>query len=117
MKPLTLLTGLNSLGKSSVIQAILVIKHSHFFCSGKRVELKGDLQQLDQGKCYIPINANIVSRYSGDPAFNLQGKLVGFSNAAYVGDLSAYDFDYLGFIIPIDRVKELIEENCALSVK
>ena len=55
----------------------------------------------------------IVSGYSGGPVFNLSGELIGISNAAYTGDLSEYDFDHLSLLIPINRVKAVIEENCA----
>ena len=54
----------------------------------------------------------IVSGYSGGPVFNLYGELIGISNAAYSGDLSEYDFDHLSLLIPINRVKAEIEENC-----
>ena len=32
--------------------------------------------------------------------------------SGYSGDLSEYDFDHLSLLIPINRVKAEIEENC-----
>ena len=61
---------------------------------------------------YLPVDAPIVSGYSGCPAFNMQGELIGISNAAFTEDLSGYGFEHLGLLIPIDRVKELIEAHC-----
>ena len=42
----------------------------------------------------------------------MKGELIGISNAAFTEDLSGYGFDHLGLLIPIDRVKELIEAHC-----
>lgn len=83
------------------------------YCTGKRVELEDELQQsVDRNHRYLPLDANLVSGYSGGPAFNLSGELVGISNAAFTGDLSSYGFEHLSFIITIDSVLELIEANC-----
>jgi len=83
------------------------------YCTGERVKLFEELQQMiDSVHRYIPVDANLVSGYSGGPAFNLSGELIGISNAAYIEDLSAYGYNYLGFIIPINEVRDLIEENC-----
>ena len=83
------------------------------YCTGKRVELEEKFcEQVNSRKWYIPVDADIVSGYSGGPVFNLRRELIGISNAAYIGDLSDYEFDYLGFIIPINKVKEQIETNC-----
>lgn len=83
------------------------------YCTGKRVELEDPFcEQVNSREWYIPVDANIVSGYSGGPVFNLSGELVGISNASYIGDLSAYEFDYLSFIIPINKIKELIESYC-----
>lgn len=60
---------------------------------------------------YIALDANISSGYSGGPAFNINGELIGINNAGYIGDLSEYEFDHLSFIIPINRVKQIIERN------
>lgn len=82
------------------------------FCTGKCVELDEELQQLNTPeKWYIPTDANIISGYSGGPAFNLNGELIGICNAAYTGDLSDYAFDHLSFLIPINRVIEQIDAN------
>lgn len=83
------------------------------YCTGERVRLDEELQKtLDSQNRYIPVDANVVSGYSGGPVFNMTGELVGISNAAYIGDLSAFEYDHLSFIIPINRVKEQIETNC-----
>ena len=80
------------------------------FCTGKKVDPEEDF--LKSIETYIPTDAPIVSGYSGGPVFNLAGELIGISNAAYTGDLSEYDFDHLSLLIPINRVKAEIEENC-----
>ncbi len=80
------------------------------FCTGKKVDPGEDF--LKSIEAYIPTDAPIVSGYSGGPVFNLSGELIGISNAAYTGDLSKYDFDHLSLLIPINRVKAEIEENC-----
>ncbi len=83
-------------------------------CTGRRVELDEDFyQHPDQEEKFIPSDADLASGYSGGPVFNLSGELIGISNAAYIGDLSQYDFDHLSLIIPINRVRQEIEENCA----
>jgi len=83
------------------------------YCTRKRVELDAQLQQsLDSSYRYIPLDADLVSGYSGGPAFNLSGDLIGICNAAFTGDLSAYAFDHLSLIIPIDSIREQIEANC-----
>lgn len=83
------------------------------FCTGRRLELDEEFRHLiDRREQFIPLDADIVSGYSGGPAFNMAGELIGISNAAYIGDLSAYDFDHLSLIIPINRVRDLIDENC-----
>ena len=45
--------------------------------------------------------------------FNMKGEVIGISNAAFLEDLSGYDFENLGLLIPINRVKELIAAHCA----
>ena len=82
-------------------------------CTGKRVELEeGFRQQIDVEGRYIPVDANIVSGYSGGPVFNMSGEVIGISNAAFTGDLSSYGLEHLALIIPIHRVRDGIEENC-----
>ena len=102
-----------SVGESVVLIGNPVDGEPFSFCTGKRVELGEKLhQQLNLKDLYIPLDANIVSGYSGGPVFNLDGKLIGISNAAFLGDLSAYNLKHLSLIIPINRVMEQIETNC-----
>ena len=68
---------------------------------------KGLLALLPVLSCLV-----CVSGYSGGPAFNMKGELIGISNAAFTQDLSEYGFDHLGLLIPIDRVKDQIEAHC-----
>ncbi len=82
------------------------------YCTGRRVKAEGDLFRSIDPKQYLPVDAPIVSGYSGGPAFNMQGELIGISNAAFTEDLSEYGFEHLGLLIPINRVKELIAAYC-----
>ena len=82
-------------------------------CTGQRLEPVDFVQQMDQEGLYIPSDADLRSGYSGGPVFNLSGELIGISNAAYTGDLSEYGLEHLSLIIPINRVKQEIENNCA----
>lgn len=80
------------------------------YCTGKRLEMDEELQQmLNPEEWYILSDAGIIFGYSGGPAFNMNGELIGISNAAYTGDLSEYGFEHLSLIIPINGVKEQIE--------
>ncbi|MBR3630835.1 MAG: trypsin-like peptidase domain-containing protein [Oscillospiraceae bacterium] len=80
------------------------------YCTGKMVEMDEALQQmLNPEEWYIPTDAGILSGYSGGPAFNMNGELIGISNAAFAGDLSGYGFEHLSLIIPINHVKEQID--------
>jgi S1-C subfamily serine protease len=83
------------------------------FCTGERLKPVDFVQQMDQEGLYIPSDADLRSGYSGGPVFNLSGELIGISNAAYTGDLSEYGLEHLSLIIPINRVKQEIENNCA----
>ncbi len=51
-KPLTLLTGLNSTGKSSVLQSLLLLRQSHVegLLATAGLMLKGDLVNIGVGK-------------------------------------------------------------------
>ena len=82
------------------------------YCTGRRVQLEGELFRRVDPARYLPVDAPIVSGYSGGPAFNKKGELIGISNAAFTDDLSGYGFDHLGLLIPINRVKELIAAHC-----
>ena len=82
------------------------------YCTGRRVKAEGDLFRSIDPKQYLPVDAPIVSGYSGGPAFNMQGELIGISNAAFTADVSEYGFEHLGLLIPINRVKELIAAHC-----
>ena len=80
------------------------------YCTGKVVAMDDELQQmLNPEEWYIPTDAGIISGYSGGPAFNMNGELIGISNAAFAGDLSEYGLEHLSLIIPINHVKEQID--------
>lgn len=82
-------------------------------CTGKLVEPDEDFRrQIDAQNQFITSDADLISGYSGGPVFNLAGQLVGISNAAFAGDLSQYGFEHLSLIIPINRVRAEIKENC-----
>ena len=82
------------------------------FCTGSYVQLEDELKNLfNPDDRYIPVDADITSGYSGGPAFDLNGELIGINNAAYTGDLSEYEFDHLGLLIPINRVIDEIDAN------
>ena len=82
-------------------------------CTGRCLELDEALEQkIDRNRRFIHADADIVSGYSGGPVFNMNGELIGSSTAAYILDLSAYEFDHLSLIIPISRVREQIETAC-----
>ncbi len=81
-------------------------------CTGRLVKTEGELFRRIDPERYLPVDAPIESGYSGGPAFNMQGELIGISNAAFTEDISGYGFDHLGLLIPINRVKELIEAHC-----
>lgn len=49
MAPLTVLTGLNGMGKSSVIQALLLLRQSFMEQLGRRLKLSGELVDLGTG--------------------------------------------------------------------
>lgn len=81
-------------------------------CTGTVLELNEEMQEIfDKDRRFILSDAPITSGYSGGPVFNRDGELIGISNAAFAGDLSAYDFDHLSLIIPISRVREQIENT------
>ena len=82
------------------------------YCTGRRVKPEGELFRSIDPYRYLPVDAPITSGYSGGPAFNMKGELIGISNAAFTEDLYGYSFEHLGLLIPIDRVKELIEAHC-----
>ncbi len=82
-------------------------------CTGKCLELDEALEQkVDRNNRFIHTDADLISGYSGGPVFNMKGEVIGLGNAAYVEDLSAYEFDHLSLIIPINRVREQIEAAC-----
>lgn len=82
------------------------------FCTGTVLELNEEMQEMfDKNHRFILSDAGITSGYSGGPVFNQDGELIGISNAAFAGDLSAYDFEHLSLIIPIGRVREQIENT------
>ena len=83
------------------------------YCTGRCIEPDESLVKgIDPSGIYIPLDAPIVSGYSGGPVFNMDGELVGISHAAYSGDLSAYDLEHLSFAIRINSVKDEIIAGC-----
>ena len=54
-----------------------------------------------------------ISGYSAGPVYNQEGKVIGILNARYTGDLSQYQLDNLCGIIPINKVKTVIQEMFA----
>ena len=83
------------------------------FCKGQCLKPEEEFyQQMDPDGRYIACDADLRSGYSGGPAFNLSGEVIGLSNAAFMADLSEYGYEHLSLIIPISRVISEIEENC-----
>ena len=81
------------------------------YCMGKLLEQSDRMKETLKGiDAYLASDADIVSGYSGGPIFSLAGELVGISNARYQGDMSAFGVDQLSLLIPINRVREKIEE-------
>lgn len=66
------------------------------------------LDKIDKERKYIWYDGDVISGYSGGPVYDKEGKNIGILNTKYVGDLSKYDFDNLSGIIPINRVKIVI---------
>ena len=82
--------------------------------SGKVLEVDIELlSQLDKDRKYIWYDGNAISGYSGGPVYNQEGKVIGILNVRYTGDLSQYQFDNLCGIIPINKVKTIIQEMFA----
>lgn len=66
------------------------------------------LNKIDKNRKYIWYDGNAISGYSGGPVYDNKGKIIGILNTRYIEDLSQYDFDNLCGIIPINRVKTII---------
>ena len=66
------------------------------------------LDLIDRNRKYLFYDGNAVSGFSGGPVYDDRGTVIGVLNNRYVGDLSAYDYDYLCGIIPVNTVKESI---------
>ena len=82
--------------------------------SGKVLEVDIELlDQIDKDRKYIWYDGNAISGYSGGPVYNQEGKVIGILNARYTGDLSSYEFDNLCGIIPINKVKTVIQKLLA----
>ncbi len=62
-----------------------------------------------EGKSVTFGNSDEIS--IGDEVLLIGNPANGINNACYIGDLSEYEFDHLSFIIPINRVKQIIERN------
>ena len=82
--------------------------------SGKVLEVDIELlDQIDKDRKYIWYDGDAVSGYSGGPVYNQEGKVIGILNARYTGDLSQYEFNHLCGIIPINKVKTVIQKLLA----
>lgn len=68
------------------------------------------LDIIDKKRKYIWYDGNAIQGYSGGPVYDKEGKVIGILNARYNGDLSKYDFKNLCAIIPINKVKPIIDK-------
>ena len=66
------------------------------------------LDVIDRNRRFLYYDGDAVSGFSGGPVYDAQGTVIGVLNSRYAGDLSAYDFDRLCGIIPINTVKESV---------
>ena len=57
----------------------------------------------------IQTDCAINSGNSGGALFNLYGEVIGVTNAKYSGSGSGASIDNIGFAIPINRVKSIVE--------
>ena len=65
--------------------------------------------KIDPEKQYIWTDVDAVTGYSGGPVFDSSRKLVGIQEVKYIGDLSELDITSLCGMIPINRVKPVID--------
>ena len=71
----------------------------------REVTLSGNLtMDLIQTDCAIN------SGNSGGPLFNMYGEVIGITNAKYSGSSSTASIDNIGFAIPINHVKGIVED-------
>ena len=76
---------------------------------GKILDVDAELLDLiDRERRFLHYDGDAVSGFSGGPVYDAQGAVIGVLNSRYAGDLSAYDFDCLCGIIPINTVKESV---------
>ena len=81
---------------------------------GKVLEVdKKLLDVIDKQNYFIWYDGEAVSGYSGGPVYNNEGKIIGILNNKYVGDLTEYGYKNLCGIIPINKVKEVIDDILA----
>lgn len=78
---------------------------------GKAVVLPEELRdKFDKSRQFIFYDGEAVSGYSGGPVFDKNGAVAGLLYGRYVDDLSAYGYDILCVIIPINRAQAVVEE-------
>ena len=71
----------------------------------REVTLSGNLtMDLIQTDCAIN------SGNSGGPLFNMYGEVIGITNAKYSGSSSTASIDNIGFAIPINHIKGIVED-------
>ena len=68
------------------------------------------LDTIDKNRQFLHFDGDAVSGFSGGPVYNAYGEVIGVLNGRYTGDLSAYGFDCLCRIIPINTVKKSISK-------
>ncbi len=78
---------------------------------GKAVVLPEELRdKFDKSRQFIFFDGDAVSGYSGGPVYDSNGAVAGLLYGRYVDDLSAYGYDILCVIIPIDRAQAVAEQ-------
>ena len=69
------------------------------------------LDTIDKNRQFLHFDGDAVSGFSGGPVYNAYDEVIGVLNGRYTWDLSAYDFDCLCRIIPINTVKKASQRS------